>query len=191
MPGAHAPRAVAIGPVHRGLRACAVGAAESLLRRGAAPVGRRAARPRPERRRARRAREQALCDLAARPSTDRDAMTTMKPGVLLVMGAYYPELSGAGLQTRSLVRTLADRVDFTVLTTTADASLALADRQDGIEVYRIPVNPASAWSKLAAIVRFTNAFVRLSRRFSIVHLHGFSQKSILVVALARLARKKI
>lgn len=118
-------------------------------------------------------------------------MTTVKPGVLLVMGAYYPELSGAGLQTRSLVRTLADRVDFTVLTTTADASLALADRQDGIEVYRIPVNPASAWSKLAAIVRFTSVFVRLSRRFSIVHLHGFSQKSILVVALARLARKKI
>src|SRR5437016_1157689 len=51
------------------------------------------------------------------------ANPAFKPGVLLVIGAYYPELSGAGLQTRSIVRRLSDHIDFSVLTTTADRSL--------------------------------------------------------------------
>ncbi len=118
-------------------------------------------------------------------------MTAANPGVLLVTGAYYPELSGAGLQTRSLVRRLKDRVEFVVLTTTADRSLPVADTQDGIDVYRVFVDPKSWWSKVVGTLRFLRAFVRASHRFSIVHLHGFSQKSILLVALARLARKKV
>ena len=121
---------------------------------------------------------------------ERDSVTG-RPGVLLVTGAYYPEMSGAGLQTRSLVRRLSDRIAFLVLTTTADRSLPLADRQDGIDVYRIFIDPRRWWSKALGIVRFTRAFLRASHRFSIVHLHGFSQKSILLVALARLTGKKV
>jgi glycosyltransferase involved in cell wall biosynthesis len=37
----------------------------------------------------------------------------------------------------------------------------------------------------------TAAFIRARRRFSIVHLHGFSQKSILLVCLTRLAGKRL
>ncbi|MDA1183129.1 MAG: glycosyltransferase family 4 protein [Acidobacteria bacterium] len=115
----------------------------------------------------------------------------MRPGVLLVTGAYYPELSGAGLQTRSLITRLCDQVRFTVLTTTADRSLPSADRRDGIEVHRVFVDPRSRWSKVVGAVRFTLRYLRLSSRFSVVHLVGFSQKSILFVVLARLSRKKI
>lgn len=115
----------------------------------------------------------------------------MRPGVLLVTGAYYPELSGAGLQARALVRCLCGQVRFTVLTTTADRSLPCADRQDGVDVYRVFVDPASRWSKVLGAMRFTLTFLRTSRRFSIVHLQGFSQKSVLLVVLARLARKKV
>lgn len=110
---------------------------------------------------------------------------------MLVTGAYYPEMSGAGLQTRSLARRLSDQVDFVVLTTTADRSLPVSDRQDGVDVYRVFVDPGRWWSKAVATVRMTLAFLRLSRRCSIVHLHGFSQKSILLVALARLTGKRI
>lgn len=41
----------------------------------------------------------------------------------MVTGAYYPELSGGGLQARTIVRALREDVDFYVLTTTTDASL--------------------------------------------------------------------
>jgi glycosyltransferase involved in cell wall biosynthesis len=115
----------------------------------------------------------------------------VRPGVLMVTGAYYPELSGAGLQCRSLVGRLRHDVRFTVLTTTVDRSLALTDVQDDVPVERVFVNPTSWWSKTIATIRVTLAFVRHSARFSIVHLHGFSQKSMLIVALARAGGKRV
>jgi glycosyltransferase involved in cell wall biosynthesis len=109
----------------------------------------------------------------------------------MVTGAYFPELSGAGLQCRALIGRLRDRVDFTVLTTTADISLPADDDQDGVPVHRVFVDPASWRSKTAALFRLTRIFLRNSERFSIVHLHGFSQKSMLVMWLARLKGKRI
>lgn len=109
----------------------------------------------------------------------------------MVTGAYYPELSGAGLQCRALIGRLRDRVDFTVMTTTADRSLPVNDVQDGVPVHRVYVDPASWRSKMIGTLRFTVAFVRARRRFSIVHLHGFSQKSILFVWLAIAGRKRL
>lgn len=109
----------------------------------------------------------------------------------MVVGAYYPELCGAGLQCHALVGRLRDRIDFTVLTTTADRSLPVDDVQDGVPVHRVYVDPASWRSKMIGAVRLTAAYLRARRRFSIVHLHGFSQKSILLVWLALAGRKKI
>jgi glycosyltransferase involved in cell wall biosynthesis len=114
-----------------------------------------------------------------------------KPGVLMVTGAYFPELSGAGLQCRALIGKLRDRVDFSVLTTTADRSLPADDVLDGVPVYRVFINPKSWWSKTAGAVRFTRVFLQNAARFSIVHLHGFSEKSILLMGLARLKGKRV
>ncbi len=109
----------------------------------------------------------------------------------MVVGAYYPELSGAGLQCRALVGRLRDEVDFTVLTTTADRSLPITETLDGVPVSRVFIDPASWWSKAKGAVRFTAQFIRARRRFSIVHLHGFSQKSTLLIGLALAGRKRI
>src|SRR5262245_55050453 len=113
------------------------------------------------------------------------------PGVLMVIGAYYPELSGGGLPCREIVTRLRNRARFTVLTTTADPSLPENDERDGVPVYRVRVDPASAWSKVRATLRMTTTFLRTRRRFDIVHLHGFSQKSVLMVLLARLCSKRL
>ncbi|MSO55897.1 MAG: glycosyltransferase family 1 protein [Acidobacteria bacterium] len=118
-------------------------------------------------------------------------MTPGKPGVLMVTGAYYPELSGAGLQCRALVRKLQDEVDFTVLTTTTDPSLPAKGERDGVPVHRVFVDPASAWSKLAAGLRMARVVLGERRRFSILHLHGFSQKSILLVVLGFVIGKRV
>ena len=109
----------------------------------------------------------------------------------MVTGAYFPELSGAGLQCRALVRHLYDAVSFTVLTTTIDSALPAADERDGVAVHRVFVNPESAWSKIAAAWRTTLILLRARARYSILHLHGFSQKSLLIVVVGLLMGKRI
>lgn len=118
-------------------------------------------------------------------------MTSSTPAVLMVTGAYFPELSGAGLQCRELVRQLGDAVSCTILTTTADPLLPTEDERDGVRVHRVFVNPRSVWSKCVAGLRMTRFVIGARRRFSILHLHGFSQKTMLLVVLGILLRKRI
>ncbi len=109
----------------------------------------------------------------------------------MVTGAYYPELSGAGLQCRELVRALQGRVKFTILTTSSQSSLPGTGEVDGVPVYRVVVDVSRVGSKLGTALRLASIFIRLRGRFDIVHLHGFSQKSLLLIVLARLFRKKL
>lgn len=107
----------------------------------------------------------------------------------MVTGAYAPEMSGASLQCRSLIGALRDRADFVVLTTSTDPALPWHSIVEGIQVRRIAVNPASGVSKLIAAERLASSFLELASGIDLVHLHGFSQKSVLIVALARLLGK--
>jgi len=112
-------------------------------------------------------------------------------GVLMVTGAYFPDLSGAGLQCRALVQHLRTTIRVAVVTTTTDPLLAAEDDVDGVPVHRVFVQPNRTWSKLAATFLMTRIMLRERRRFSILHLHGFSQKSMLVVALGLVMGKRI
>ncbi len=109
----------------------------------------------------------------------------------MVTGAYAPEMSGAGLQCRALVQALREAVSFTVLTTTTDSALPINDRQDDVQVFRVFVGTTRVWSKAVAALHMTVAVWRLRNRFSILHLHGFSQKSMLLVVLGLLLRKRL
>jgi glycosyltransferase involved in cell wall biosynthesis len=119
------------------------------------------------------------------------AKSRHEPGVLMVTGAYYPELSGGGLQCKAIIEALRHEIDFAVLTTCTDASLPPHDPVDGIPVERVHVDVDSAWSKVRAALAFTRGFVRLSAPRPVVHLHGFSQKSTLAVLLAKLLGKRL
>jgi glycosyltransferase involved in cell wall biosynthesis len=109
----------------------------------------------------------------------------------MVTGAYYPELSGAGLQCRALVRALRANVDFVVFTTTAERSLPAVDERDGVPVFRVGVRPERILSKLVGLWQFVRLFVTKRDSFSVVHLHGFSQKSVPFMALAWLFGKAV
>ncbi len=109
----------------------------------------------------------------------------------MVTGAYYPELSGAGLQCRELVHFLRDRVTFTILTTSTNPSLPPVGEVGGVLVYRVAVDLGRFASKLKAAISLASRFVQLRGRFDIVHLHGFSRKSLLLIVLAKLFRKKL
>ena len=109
----------------------------------------------------------------------------------MVTGAYWPELSGGGLQCRTMIAALRERFRFRVFTTCTDPALPRNDTVEGIPVKRVLVDVARPSTKLQAAIRTVGFFVRHHRSFEIVHLHGFSQKSVLLVMLARLFRKKI
>jgi glycosyltransferase involved in cell wall biosynthesis len=111
------------------------------------------------------------------------------PAVLMVTGAYFPELSGGGLQARAVVRALAGRARFTVLTTSIDPLLPARATEDGVPIYRIYVDPRRALSRAWATARFTAALFALRRDVDIVNLHGFSRKGVLIALFCRLFRK--
>ena len=111
------------------------------------------------------------------------------PAVLMVTGAYFPELSGGGLQARAVVRALAGEARFTVLTTSIQPSLPARAVEDGVPIYRIHVNPRGVVSRILATVRFAAALFALRRQADVVNLHGFSKKAVLVALFCRLFRK--
>jgi glycosyltransferase involved in cell wall biosynthesis len=111
-------------------------------------------------------------------------------GVLMVTGAYYPELSGGGLQARAVVQALRDRVRFMVLTTSIQPELPADVLDDGVPVHRIFVDIGRRASELSAVGKTAWFFARAQHRFDIVNVHGFSRKSILLHRLARLTRKR-
>jgi len=115
----------------------------------------------------------------------------VKPGVLMVTGAYWPELSGGGLQCRTIIDSLRDRFEFSVLTTCTDPRLPADDHVDGVPVTRVVVSVSSRASKLTAALRTIRFLLRAAPHYQVVHLHGFSQKSILISTLARLLGKRL
>jgi glycosyltransferase involved in cell wall biosynthesis len=112
------------------------------------------------------------------------------PGVLMVTGVYYPEVSGASLQGRTLIAAFGDRARCRVLTTTSDRSLMRNTEVDGIAVRRVLIDLGRPATKITGAVAMASAFLRDAPSFQIVHLHGFSQKSALLMILARVLGKR-
>ena len=115
----------------------------------------------------------------------------MARSILMVTGAYWPELSGGGLQCRTMIQALSSKYRFSVLTTCIDRALPATADVEGVPVQRIYVDLAHPITKMTAALRTIAFFARRQSQFDTVHLHGFSQKSILIVLLSRLFRKKL
>jgi glycosyltransferase involved in cell wall biosynthesis len=111
--------------------------------------------------------------------------------VLLVTGAYHPEISAAGVQCRVVAAALRGRVAFSVLTTAVNPELAPVETIDEVTVRRVIVDVGSRMSKALASVRLVRQVLRASGACDILHLHGFSQKNVPVSVLARLLGKPL
>lgn len=130
-----------------------------------------------------------IAAMGARSVSDQDPLTTARRRplcVLLVTGAYAPEISSGGLQSQMMARALSGRVEFTVLTTAVDPALPRQAVVDGVPVSRIGVDVSSRRSKIRAARRMTGELIRLLRRADVVHIQGISQKNVLVTAIAKL-----
>jgi glycosyltransferase involved in cell wall biosynthesis len=111
--------------------------------------------------------------------------------VLMVTGAYYPEISSGGVQARSMARLLSPHIGVDVLTTAVDASLPAHDVVDQVSVSRVFIDVTSAASRARAAERMSRELFRLLQGCDVVHLHGCSSKNIVVTAIAKLFGKRI
>jgi glycosyltransferase involved in cell wall biosynthesis len=127
----------------------------------------------------------------APPPADRERGRRTRPHVLLVTGAYAPEISSGGRQCQMVARALDGRVRFRVVTTGTDRTLPNESTVDGVDVVRVFVDVRSGWSKLRAAGRLVRALTAGLRDADVVHVHGFSQKTVFAAALARLHRVPI
>jgi glycosyltransferase involved in cell wall biosynthesis len=111
--------------------------------------------------------------------------------VLLVAGAYYPEISAAGLQCQAAAAALDGRLRLSVLVTSVDPALPPAEEVDGVHVTRVGVDVRSVVSKASATVRLIARLATLLPPADVVHVHGFSQKNVPVALMAWLMRKPV
>jgi hypothetical protein len=111
------------------------------------------------------------------------------PSILLVAGAYHPEISAAGLQCQAVARVLGTRARMSVLVTAVDPSLPSTEVVDGVHVTRVKLDVRSGASKASASLRMMARLSSLVPSVDVVHLHGFSQKNVPVSLTARLFRK--
>lgn len=111
--------------------------------------------------------------------------------VLMVTGAYAPEISSGGLQSEIMARVLRGRAEVRVLTTAVDPTTPRHASVDGIEVTRIHVRIGRPLSQLRALLLMTVALWRLVRWCDVIHVHGVSTKNVLVTAAAKLAGRPI
>jgi glycosyltransferase involved in cell wall biosynthesis len=111
------------------------------------------------------------------------------PSVLLVAGAYHPEISAAGLQCQAVARVLRGRVRMSMLVTAVDASLPSTEVIDDVQVTRVRVDVRSGASKMSATVGMIGRLAKLLPRADLVHVHGFSQKNVPVALMSRLMGK--
>ena len=113
-----------------------------------------------------------------------------KIGVLMVTGVYYPEINGAVMQCMRVISQLNNKVSFSVLTSTNNYHLKRLDCVNGVSVYRAS-SKNNIVSRIVLILKILYFFIRNNHTFNIVHLHGFSSKSALIILLSVLFNKKI
>ena len=107
------------------------------------------------------------------------------PRVLLVTGAYYPEIGTAGVVCRAVAAALDGRVRFSVVTTAVDPTLPATGVVDDVPVYRVPVDVRSGMSKAGAAARLVWRLAERRHAFDVIHLHGCSQKNVAATLVAR------
>jgi glycosyltransferase involved in cell wall biosynthesis len=110
--------------------------------------------------------------------------------VLMVTGVYFPEVNGAILQCMRIVNTLKNKVLFSVLTSTSDYKKVSTNMVNNTKVTRILLG-SSKFSLMLHAIKTTLFFLKNRNNFDIVHLHGYSLRSVVIIFWAKIFNKKI
>lgn len=118
--------------------------------------------------------------------------TESKIGLLIVTGAFYPDISGEAVQMMNLCQRLPKEVvNIYVLTTTFNPLLEDVSFMEGIYIYRICLKYKGIISTLYLLLRISYLFLKIQKNIDIVQFSGFSNKMILLSFISKLLGKKI
>jgi glycosyltransferase involved in cell wall biosynthesis len=111
--------------------------------------------------------------------------------VLMVTGAYHPEISSGGLQSELMIRAMQGRAEVRVLTTAIDLTTPRRSMVDGVDVTRVHLRVDSVVSKIRAAMVMVTSLFRLVPWSDVIHVHGVSTKNVFVTAIAKLFRRPV
>jgi glycosyltransferase involved in cell wall biosynthesis len=103
----------------------------------------------------------------------------------MIVGKFYPELSGGNLQCKKIVDSLKHDFDFKILTFTNSNKKFLKENKE-YDILRIQLK--NNFYKIFKIIYF---FLLNHKNFSIVHIFGISRLNILIILLSKIFNKKI
>ena len=114
-----------------------------------------------------------------------------KLNVLMITGVYLPEINGAVLQCSQLINNLGKAVNFSVLTGTNDESTYGCVDVDGVSVTRVFMPKRRKFKYIIGVAWFYIQLIRKLRKADLVHVHGFSKRNTIVIAISRILQKKV
>ena len=109
--------------------------------------------------------------------------------VLMIVGSYFPLISGGGLQCKNIVDNLGNKVNFKIFTT-LDYKGFGKNYKEVENIVRVYINQNNIFSKFFALVKFTYLFLKIYSTVDIIHIHGITSISLLFIFLGKLFKKK-
>ena len=114
----------------------------------------------------------------------------IKNNILMITGSYPPEISGANLQCRDLVRGLGKENNFSILTFTNIYRLRGYSFDRKVSIYRMYIGKLKILFYIINFFKIFFYFLKNKKKINIVHFHGFTKKNILIILLVKLFRYK-
>ena len=108
---------------------------------------------------------------------------TNKKNILMIVGSYWPDISGGGLQVRLLSRFLKKFYNFYFLTTTTNKSLKSSNK-----IFRIHYKKNSITNLLNIIKLFFFFSINIYK-YDIIYIRGFTKKIALIIIFGKIFNK--
>ena len=112
-------------------------------------------------------------------------MKKNKKGILFVIGSYYPEITGGGLQTYRLVKVLKKKFKCFILTTTKNKKIL-----NQKNIYRINYSN-NKFLKFFLVFGIFIYLFKIKNKIDVIYLRGFTTKIFIIILLGKIFGKKI
>jgi glycosyltransferase involved in cell wall biosynthesis len=109
----------------------------------------------------------------------------------MITGVYYPEINGAVLQCKQVIRELNGFIIATVLTSTSDESLKSREYINGALVVRVLLPKYRKIYYIKGLLIYIFTSISLIRKTELVHIHGYSKRNAFIIVIARLCNRKV
>ena len=106
-----------------------------------------------------------------------------KKNVLIIVGSYWPDISGGGLQVRLLSKFLKKFYNFYFLTTTTNKSLKSSNK-----IFRIHYKK-NLITNLLNVIKLLFFFFQNLYKYDIIYIRGFTKKIALIIIFGKIFNK--